>query len=29
MQIYNDVLNDGRVEVAWVGEHRRTVSVDT
>ncbi|MCA9638723.1 MAG: hypothetical protein KC420_21990, partial [Myxococcales bacterium] len=29
LQIYYDVLADGRVEVAWVGEHRPTVSVDT
>ena len=28
-QIYYDVGSDGRVEVAWVGEHRPTVSEDT
>jgi hypothetical protein len=28
-QIYYDVVSDGRVEVAWVGEHRPTVSEDT
>jgi hypothetical protein len=28
-QIYYDVASDGRVEVAWVGEHRPTVSEDT
>jgi hypothetical protein len=29
MQIYYDVAADGRVEIAWCGEHRRTVSADT
>lgn len=28
-QIYYDIASDGRVEVAWVGEHRPTVSEDT
>jgi len=28
-QIYYDVASDGRVEVAWLGEHRPTVSEDT
>jgi hypothetical protein len=28
-QIYYDIAGDGRIEVAWVGEHRRTVSEDT
>ena len=28
-QIYYDVLGDGRLELAWVGEHRPTVSEDT
>ena len=28
-QIYYDVASDGRVELAWVGEHRPTVSEDT
>ena len=28
-QIYYDVLGDGRIELAWVGEHRPTVSEDT
>lgn len=28
-QIYYDITGDGRVEVAWVGEHRPTVSEDT
>jgi hypothetical protein len=29
LQIYYDVMSDGRVEVAWVGEHRPTVGKDT
>ncbi|MBC8068093.1 MAG: hypothetical protein IAG13_07155, partial [Deltaproteobacteria bacterium] len=29
LQVYYDVLSDGRVEVAWVGEHRPTVGKDT
>jgi hypothetical protein len=29
LQIYYDVLGDGRIEVAWVGEHRPTVGEDT
>lgn len=29
LQVYYDVLPDGRIEVAWVGEHRPTVSIDT
>ncbi len=29
LQIYYDVLPDGRIEVAWVGEHRPTVGKDT
>jgi hypothetical protein len=29
LQIYYDVLDDGRVELAWCGEHRPTVGVDT
>lgn len=29
LQIYYDVLSDGRVEIAWVGEHRPTVGKDT
>ncbi len=29
LQIYYDVLGDGRIEVAWCGEHRPTVSEDT
>jgi hypothetical protein len=29
LQIYYDVLGDGRIEIAWVGEHRSTVSEDT
>jgi len=29
LQVYYDVLSDGRVEIAWVGEHRPTVSEDT
>lgn len=29
LQIYYDVLADGRVEIAWVGEHRPTVGKDT
>ena len=28
-QIYYDVASDGRIEIAWVGEHRPTVSEDT
>jgi hypothetical protein len=28
-QIYYDIAGDGRVELAWVGEHRPTVSEDT
>jgi hypothetical protein len=28
-QIYYDVASDGRVELAWIGEHRPTVSEDT
>ena len=28
-QIYYDVAGDGRIELAWVGEHRPTVSEDT
>lgn len=28
-QIYYDIASDGRVELAWVGEHRPTVSEDT
>lgn len=28
LQIYYDVLPDGRIEVAWIGEHRPTVSRD-
>ncbi|MBL9104952.1 MAG: hypothetical protein JNL82_28665 [Myxococcales bacterium] len=28
-QIYYDVAGDGRIEIAWVGEHRPTVSEDT
>jgi len=28
-QIYYDIASDGRVEVAWVGEHRPTVGEDT
>ena len=28
-QIYYDVAGDGRIEIAWVGEHRPTVSDDT
>lgn len=28
LQVYYDVMTDGRVEVAWVGEHRPTVSRD-
>jgi hypothetical protein len=29
LQIYYDVLGDGRIEIAWCGEHRSTVSEDT
>ena len=29
LQIYYDVASDGRVELAWVGEHRPTVGKDT
>ncbi len=29
LQIYYDVLSDGRVEIAWCGEHRPTVGKDT
>lgn len=29
LQIYYDVLGDGRIEIAWCGEHRPTVSEDT
>ena len=29
LQVYYDVTSEGRIEVAWVGEHRPTVSVDT
>jgi len=29
LQIYYDVLGDGRVEIAWCGDHRPTVSEDT
>jgi len=29
LQIYYDVLADGRIEVAWIGEHRPTVGKDT
>lgn len=29
LQIYYDVLADGRIEVAWCGEHRPTVGEDT
>ena len=28
-QVYYDVTTDGRIELAWVGEHRPTVSEDT
>lgn len=28
-QIYYDVAPDGRIELAWIGEHRPTVSEDT
>ena len=28
-QIYYDIASDGLVELAWVGEHRPTVSEDT
>ena len=28
-QIYYDIASDGRIELAWVGEHRPTVSEDT
>ena len=28
-QVYYDVTADGRIELAWVGEHRPTVSEDT
>jgi len=29
LQVYYRVGESGRIEVAWVGEHRRTVSRDT
>lgn len=29
LQIYYDVLADGRIEIAWCGEHRPTVGEDT
>jgi hypothetical protein len=29
LQIYYDVLADGRIEIAWCGEHRPTVGHDT
>jgi hypothetical protein len=29
LQIYYDVLPDGRIELAWIGEHRPTVGKDT
>lgn len=29
LQIYYDILEDGRIEIAWCGEHRSTVSRDT
>ncbi len=29
LQVYYDVTTAGQIEVAWVGEHRPTVSVDT
>jgi hypothetical protein len=29
LQIYYEVLGDGRIEIAWCGEHRATVSEDT
>ena len=29
LQVYYEVTSEGRIEVAWVGEHRPTVSVDT
>ncbi|MFV8752264.1 hypothetical protein ACNOYE_17080 [Nannocystaceae bacterium ST9] len=29
LQLYYDVLGDGRIELAWCGEHRPTVSEDT
>jgi hypothetical protein len=29
LQVYYDVLADGRLEIAWCGEHRPTVSEDT
>lgn len=29
VQIYYDAAGDGRIELAWVGEHRPTVSEDT
>jgi hypothetical protein len=29
LQLYYDVLSDGRIEIAWVGEHRPTVGKDT
>jgi hypothetical protein len=28
-QVYYDVANDGRIELAWIGGHRPTVSEDT
>jgi hypothetical protein len=29
LQVYYDVLPDGRIEIAWIGEHRPTVGKDT
>lgn len=28
-QIYYDIASDERIEIAWVGEHRPTISEDT
>lgn len=28
-QIYYDITSDGRIAIAWIGEHRPTVSEDT
>lgn len=29
LQVYYDILSDGRIEIGWCGEHRPTVSVNT